>query len=111
MTFTVTANLTRFGGGRSFPAVLAAVAMLVPAPVGAAPRCVIKTASGTGATEDVAKFQVYEGLLRAVDSGLWSEWMASGTTPGVRVGKPVYACVKGMGLGVSCSGRSRICKS
>lgn len=94
-------------------AVALAVALAVSAaamPVDAATRCFTKTASGTGPTEDVAKFQVYEGLLRSVDSGLWSGWMTSGTTEGFKVGKPVYTCSKGMGLGVSCTGRTRICR-
>jgi len=80
-------------------------------PVDAATRCAVKTASGTGPTEDVAKFQVYEGLLRSVSSGLWSEWMVGGKTPGYRVGTPAYVCLKNMGLGVSCTGRAKICKS
>jgi hypothetical protein len=77
----------------------------------AAPRCGSKTAVGTGPNEEVAKFQVYEGLLRSVDSGLWGAWLATGTTPSYRVGKPVYTCRRGLGLGVSCSGRTTVCKT
>lgn len=97
--------------------VIAVAAMMVlsawsgAAPVEAATRCFVKTASGTGPTADVAKFQVYEGLLRSADSGLWSRWMTSGTTDGFKVGKPVYTCLKGIGLGVSCTGRARICRT
>ncbi len=83
---------------------------LVGQPVDAATRCADKTASGTGPTEQVARFQVYEGLLASVDSSLWSAWMATGMTPGYRVGAPVYVCRAGMGLGVSCRGRAKICK-
>ena len=89
----------------------AAIAICASQSVDAATRCAIKTASGTGPTEDVAKFQVYEGLLASVDGGLWPAWLATGTTPGYRVNKPVYTCRKGMGLGVSCRGRATICKS
>ena len=90
---------------------IVAVATISPLPVGAAPRCVTKTADGTGPTADVAKFQVYEGLLRSVDGGAWTAWMANGTTPGLRVSKPVYTCRQGLGLGVSCRGRATICRS
>jgi hypothetical protein len=83
--------------------------ILCAAPVDAATRCVMKTADGTGPTEDVAKFQVYEGLLRSVGQGAWSSWMVTGSTPGMRVGKPVYRCRQGLGLGVSCRGRATIC--
>ena len=86
-----------------------AIAVFAAQPVDAVTRCASKTASGTGPTEDVAKFQVYEGLLASIDGGLWSAWMATGTTPGYRVGKPVYTCRKGMGLGVSCRARATIC--
>ena len=92
-------------------AFLPVFAALKPSAVDAATRCYVKTASGTGPTEDVAKFQVYEGLLRSVDVGLWPVWMANGTTPGYRVGKVAHTCRKGMGLGVSCSGRATICKT
>jgi hypothetical protein len=90
-------------------AVLAGVGIAC-SPVDAATRCTEKTASGTGPTEQVAKFQVYEGLLASVDESLWSAWMATGTTPGYRVSAPVYVCRAGMGLGVSCQGRAKICK-
>jgi len=92
---------------------LSALAMcgaIVAQPVDAATRCFVKTTNGTGPTEDVAKFQVYEGLVRSVNEGLWATWMASGTTPGYHVGKPVFVCRTGIGLGVSCSGRAKICK-
>ena len=79
-------------------------------PVDAGPRCFAKSANGTGPTAEVAKFQVYEGLLASVDAGLWSAWMASGETPGYRVKAPVYVCRTGLGLGVSCQGRATICK-
>ena len=86
------------------------VAMSV-APVGAAPRCTPKSAAGTGPTEDVAKFQVYEELLKSVDNGLWLSWLATGKTPGFRVGKPTYACRRGVGLGVACTGRAVVCSA
>ena len=78
--------------------------------VDAATRCSQKTASGTGPAEDVAKFQVYEGLLRSVEPEVWATWLATGQTPGYRVGKPVYTCRKGIGLGVSCTGRAVVCR-
>jgi hypothetical protein len=79
--------------------------------VDAAPRCVVKMADGTGPTEKVAKFQVYEGLLKSVDWGAWSQWMLDGSTPGWRVGRPVYVCRTGTGLGVSCRGKATLCKT
>ena len=79
-------------------------------PVDAATRCVAKTSEGTGANEKVAKFQVYEGLLKSVDWGVWSQWLVDGTTPGYRVSQPTYVCRSGVGLGVSCRGRAKICK-
>lgn len=83
---------------------------LAPLDVEAAPRCALKTASGTGPTEDVAKFQVYEGLLRSAGEGTWLTWLSTGQTPGYRVSKPVHTCRKGMGLGVSCRGRATVCR-
>ena len=83
---------------------------VLASPVDAAPRCVAKTAAGTGPNEKVARFQVYEELLKSVDWGVWTQWMADGTTPGYRVGRPVTVCRTGAGLGVSCQGRSTICK-
>ena len=70
----------------------------------------VTKASGTGPAEDVAKFQVYEGLLRSVEPEVWATWLATGQTPGYRVGKPVYTCRKGIGLGVSCTGRAVVCR-
>ena len=90
---------------------LAAIILAAAPPVGAATRCVAKTASGTGPTEEVAKFQVYEAVLAATDQGAWASWMATGTTPGYKVGKPVYTCRRGVGLGVSCTGRATVCKT
>ena len=91
--------------------VSAAVAGLgAAAPVDAATRCWAKTASGTGPTGEVAKFQVYEGLLRSIDPALWASWLTTGATPGYQVGKPLYNC-RTMGLGVSCTGRARVCKA
>lgn len=88
-------------------AILAAV---MAGPVDAAPRCVAKTADGTGANEKVARFQVYEELLKSVDWGVWAQWMADGTTPGYKVGRPVTVCRAGAGLGISCRGRASICR-
>jgi hypothetical protein len=87
------------------------VIALSAAPVGAAPRCTAKSAAGTGPTEDVARFQVYEGLLKSVDNGLWLSWFATGKTPGYKVGKPTYTCKRGVGLGVSCTGRAMVCSA
>lgn len=88
-----------------------ASAALFAADVDAAPRCVSKTAHGTGPSERIARFQVYEGLLKSVDLGAWSQWMIDGRTPGWKVGRPVYVCRNGAGLGVSCRGRATICKT
>lgn len=78
------------------------------APKGAK-NCVVKAAEGTGATESVAKFQVDEALLQAVDWGAWSAWIATGSTPGYDFGKRSYKCKSG-GVGVSCVGQAKICK-
>ena len=94
---------------RTCSLIVAAAFLAATSPVDAAPRCFSKTAEGTGANEKVARFQVYEGLLRSVDWGLWSSWIANGETPGYRVGKPQYVCRAGLGLGVSCRGRATIC--
>jgi hypothetical protein len=72
--------------------------------------CSLKSAHGTGISENNAKFQVYEELLKAADWNVWAAWMVDGSTPGYAV-KPVkYVCRTGSGLGVTCTGRARICK-
>ena len=90
--------------------IIASLAFASTSPVDAAPRCVVKIADGTGANEKIARFQVYEGLLRSVDWGLWTAWASTGATPGYRVGKPAYVCRSGSGRGVSCRGRVTICR-
>ena len=73
-------------------------------------RCENAAANGTGITEKIAKFQVYEGLLQATDMALWAEWIANGKTPGHTI-KPVkYVCHAGSGLGIFCRGTTTICK-
>jgi hypothetical protein len=72
-------------------------------------NCVPKAAEGTAGTEEGAKFQVYEALLQATDWGAWAAWMATGNTPGYKVGTVKYRCSKG-GLGVTCRGQTTICK-
>jgi hypothetical protein len=73
-------------------------------------QCSQVAASGTGVSETIAKFQVYEGLLQSAGVGLWAAWMADGTTPGYAVKAVKYNCVNGTGLGVTCRGRATICK-
>ncbi len=73
-------------------------------------RCFRKAASGTNLTMSGAKSQVYEALLQSFDWGAWASWMATGTTPGYRVGRPHYRCTKG-GLGYTCKGTATICKT
>lgn len=75
-----------------------------------ATRCIARAANGTGVTEKIAKFQVYEGLLKATDTSLWVSWMTSGTTPGYAVKGLKYRCANGSGLGVSCRGHAKVCK-
>jgi hypothetical protein len=94
----------------AFSVLAVVVAVSGTSPVDAATQCTIKTASGTGPNEKVARFQVYEGLLRSADTSLWSAWMTTGETPGYRVSKPSTICRWNMGLGVSCRGRASICK-
>ncbi|NOT71118.1 MAG: hypothetical protein HOP09_07465 [Hyphomicrobium sp.] len=88
------------------------VMLVMPASVAAAPRhrCVKATAKGTGPTEKIARFQVYEGLLQTISLSLWSQWMADGTTPGYVVKGVKYACNSGVGLGILCRGKATICK-
>ena len=73
-------------------------------------RCFKKAASGTNTTMAGAKSQVYEALLQSFDWGVWASYMATGSTPGYRVGAPSYRCSKG-GLGYNCRGVSTICKT
>ena len=54
--------------------------------------CFKKSASGTNTTIAGAKSQVYEALLQSFDWGAWASWMATGSTPGYRVGAPSYSC-------------------
>lgn len=89
---------------------LAVMTFALSAPVDAATRCSVKTADGTGPDAKVAKFQVYEGMLKSVGWSTWSQWMLDGSTPGYKVGRPVYICKTGAGLGVSCRGKATICK-
>jgi hypothetical protein len=72
--------------------------------------CSVKSASGTGTSVTNAKFQVYEGLLKAADWNAWASWMADGSTPGYAIKHVKYVCHSGSGLGVTCSGKARICK-
>ena len=77
----------------------------------AAPKqCAVKTARGTGASAEVAKFQVYEGLLKSTGAIVWLSWITNGTTPGYSVRPVKYVCDKGSGLGVACRGKTTICK-
>ena len=65
------------GAGMLKSLAFAAVAVICQGTaVDAATRCSQKTASGTGPAEDVAKFQVYEGLLRSVEPEVWATWLA-----------------------------------
>ena len=79
-------------------------------PASAQAKCGMKAAEGTGVTSQNAKFQVYEALLQATDWGAWAAWMSNGTTPGYKVSRLSYTCVKGTGQGVTCRGQARICK-
>ena len=73
-------------------------------------KCFKKTASGTAASVDGAKFQVKEAILQSFDWGVWAAFMASGSTPGYNVSTPAYRCKPG-GLGYNCVGTSTICKT
>jgi hypothetical protein len=90
-------------------AALAALSLGSVAPAEAG-RCFKKAASGTNTTMSGAKAQVYEALLQSFDWGAWAAYMATGSTPGYRVGAPSYKCTKG-GLGYNCRGVSTICKT
>ncbi len=73
-------------------------------------HCFKKAASGTNTTLSGAKSQVYEALLQSFDWSAWASWMATGSTPGYRVGRPSYRCAPG-GLGYNCKGAATICKT
>jgi len=90
-------------------AALAAFALGSGSPAEAG-HCFKKAASGTNVTMQGAKSQVYEAILQSFDWGAWASWMASGSTPGYRVGQPSYSCAKG-GLGYNCKGVATICKT
>lgn len=90
---------------------LALGAALVASPgAQAKPTCFNKASEGTNTTMDGAKFQAFEALLQATDWGLWAAWMANGSTPGYKVDKAKYKCVKGTGLGFTCRAQVKICK-
>ena len=90
-------------------AALAAFSLGAASPAQAG-SCFKKSASGTNTTIAGAKSQVYEALLQSFDWGAWASWMATGSTPGYRVGAPSYSCKPG-GLGYNCVGTTTICKS
>jgi hypothetical protein len=93
---------------------MACVATIASVPAGQAAaarlQCERHVADGTGVSEYAAKFQVYEGLLKAVSLNVWAAWMLDGSTPGYTVKSVKYVCNSGAGLGVSCRGNARICK-
>jgi hypothetical protein len=91
-------------------AAVAALSLAQAAPADAGGRCFTKAASGTNTTMEGAKSQVYEALLQSFDWSAWATWMASGSTPGYKVGAPRYSCSKG-GIGYNCKGVSTICKT
>jgi hypothetical protein len=91
-------------------AAIAALSVVQVAPAEAGGRCFTKAASGTNTTMEGAKTQVYEALLQSFDWGVWASWMASGSTPGYKVGAPRYSCSKG-GIAYNCKGVSTICKT
>ncbi|MFV0298423.1 MAG: hypothetical protein ACK5JT_20165, partial [Hyphomicrobiaceae bacterium] len=62
---------------------------------------------GTNTDTAGAKFQAFEAILQSFDWGVWSVWMANGTTPGYAI-KTRYSCKSG-GIGVECIARSTIC--
>jgi hypothetical protein len=72
--------------------------------------CSIRVADGSGVSENVAKFQVFEGILKATDVSLWATWMAEATTPGYAIKNVKYRCHSGAGLGVACRGQARVCR-
>ncbi len=72
--------------------------------------CTMRSANGTGVSNKAAKFQVYEGLLKATDFTTWAVWITDGNTPGYVVKSVKYRCKSGSGFGVSCQGRAKICK-
>jgi hypothetical protein len=94
----------------SAAALLAAMSLAAATSADAAGRCFTKAASGTNTTMEGAKTQVYEALLQSFDWGAWASWMASGSTPGYKVGAPRYSCSKG-GIGYNCKGVSTICRT
>ena len=101
--------MTKFHHMAIAVAALAAFSLSASAPAQAG-ACFKKAASGTNTTIAGAKAQVFEALLQSFDWGVWASYMATGSTPGYRVGAPAYSCKPG-GLGYNCTGVSTICKS
>lgn len=100
-------------GRRAVLGVVVAVLPFAVAPVpakAARAHCIMKSADGTGYSLKAAKFQVFEGILQATDTGVWAAWMVDGSTPGYKIGAVKYTCRSGSGLGETCRGTAKICK-
>jgi hypothetical protein len=103
----------RVARGVSMSLMIAVAMMLAACPCFAAKAglgCTVRTAAGTGPSVSVAKYQVYEGLLRTAGTSVWATWLTSGATPGYKVKTVKYVCYNDTGLGVSCRGKATICK-
>ncbi|HRD78399.1 MAG TPA: hypothetical protein PK264_21085 [Hyphomicrobiaceae bacterium] len=82
---------------------------------GSAQTCVNKGGTGTGSTDDSARFQAWEAVLQSIDWGSWGAWMTSsktkiGEAPGYTVRNVKQKCVAGGGLGRQCTIFATLCK-
>lgn len=77
-------------------------------------QCVTKAGSGTGGSDDSAKFQAWEAVLQATDWGSWLSFMTQGAKPGVAPGYKVSnlrtKCGAGGMLGRECYMQAKLCK-
>jgi len=69
--------------------------------------------SGTGSSEDAARFQAWEDLTQKAKWSAWAQWMAEsqpiGTVPGYSVAGVLWSCLPG-GLGTQCLVTATLCE-
>ena len=86
-------------------------AMLATVPAASA-GCLVKAGSGTGPSQDSARFQAWEAVLQATSWGSWASFMTSGmkvgSAPGYRVSGVRSSCKAG-GLGQTCVMQATLC--
>lgn len=101
-------KLNRGVGALAVIALLAPVAMAVPASAGS--HCLTKGAIATAGSEKDAKWYALETMVQAVSWGLWPSFLANGSTPGYKIVDERYKCSPDGGS-VTCQGRATFCKT